>query len=108
MLEVAPAPSDELDARIAAHVADRIPDGATIQIGIGAIPNAILTVLADHHDLDIHTELLSDGVVDLVEAGVVNGVRKHLNRIKTVGTFALGTDVCTASSTTTQPSSCGR
>ena len=46
----------------------------------------------DHRDLGIHTELLSDGVVDLVEAGVVNGVRKHLNRTKTVGTFALGTD----------------
>ena len=92
LVEVAPAASDDLDARIAAYVAERIPDGATIQIGIGATPNAILAALASHRDLGVHTELLSDGVVDLVEAGVVNGVRKHLNRTKAVGTFALGTD----------------
>jgi acyl-CoA hydrolase len=92
LLEIAPAPSDDIDARIAGHVAERIPDGATIQIGIGATPNAILAALGDHRDLGVHTELLSDGVVDLVEAGVVNGVRKHLNRTKTVGTFALGTE----------------
>jgi len=92
LVEVLPAVGDETDRRIAAHVAERIPDGATIQIGIGATPNAILAALADHRDLGIHTELLSDGIVDLVESGVVNGVRKHLNRTKTVGTFALGTD----------------
>jgi acyl-CoA hydrolase len=91
LIEMAPAPSDEVDKRIAAHVAERIPDGATIQIGIGAAPNAILDALGNHRDLGIHTELLSDGVVDLVESGVVNGVRKRLNRTKTVGTFALGT-----------------
>jgi acyl-CoA hydrolase len=91
LVEVAPAVGDETDARIAAHVAERIPDGATIQIGIGATPNAILAALRDHRDLGVHTELLSDGVVDLVEAGVVTGVRKHLNRTKSVGTFALGT-----------------
>ena len=92
LVEVPPAAPDDIDRRIAAHVAERIPDGATIQVGIGGTPNAILDALADHRDLGIHTELLSDGVVDLVEAGVVNGVRKHLNRTKTVGTFALGTD----------------
>jgi acyl-CoA hydrolase len=92
LLEVEPAPIDELDERIAAHVAARVPDGATIQIGIGATPNAILASLRDHRDLGIHTELISDGVVDLVEAGVVTGVRKRLNRTKAVGTFALGTD----------------
>ena len=92
LIEVPPATPDEIDRRIAAHVAERVPDGATIQIGIGGTPNAILAALADHRDLGIHTELLSDGVVDLVEAGVVNGVRKNLNRTKTVGTFALGTD----------------
>lgn len=92
LLEIAPAASDDVDARIAAYVAERIPDGATIQIGIGATPNAILDALGGHRDLGVHTELLSDGVVALVETGVVNGVRKHLNRTKTVGTFALGTD----------------
>jgi acyl-CoA hydrolase len=91
LVEVEPAASDEMDRRIAGHVAERIPGGATIQIGIGATPNAILEALAGHRDLGVHTELISDGVVDLVEAGVVTGVRKHLNRTKTVGTFALGT-----------------
>jgi acyl-CoA hydrolase len=83
---------NDLDRTIAGHVVERIPDGATIQTGIGAIPNAIMAALVDHRDLGIHTELLSDGVVDLVEAGVVNGVAKVLNRTKTVGTFALGTE----------------
>ena len=56
-----------------------------------SIPNAILAALRDHRDLGVHTELISDGVMDLVERGVVNGVAKQLNRTKTVGTFALGT-----------------
>jgi acyl-CoA hydrolase len=92
LVAVPPATPDDIDDRIAAHVAERIPDGATIQIGIGGTPNAILAALRDHRDLGVHTELLSDGVVDLVEAGVVTGVRKRINRTKTVGTFALGTD----------------
>ena len=92
LLEVPPVPGGPLDDRIAAYVAERIPDGATIQIGIGGTPNAILRALSGHRDLGVHTELLSDGIVDLVETGVVNGVRKRLNRTKTVGTFALGTE----------------
>ena len=92
LVSVPPRQPDTVDHAIAALVAERIPDGATIQTGIGAIPNAIMAALVDHHDLGIHTELLSDGVVDLVESGVVTGVRKDLNRTKTVGTFALGTD----------------
>jgi acyl-CoA hydrolase len=91
LVEVPPRLPGELDRRIAGYVAERIPNGATIQTGIGAIPNAIMAALADHRDLGVHTELLSDGVVDLIESGVVNGVRKELNRTKTVGTFALGT-----------------
>jgi len=91
LVEVPPAePSDE-DRAIGALVAERIPDGATLQTGIGAIPNAILGALRDHRDLGIHTELLSDGLLDLVDAGVVTGTRKTLNRTKVVGTFALGT-----------------
>ncbi len=81
----------EADVRLAGFVAERIPDRSTIQVGIGSIPNAILSALTGHRDLGIHTELISDGVMDLVEAGVVNGVAKELNRTKTVGTFALGT-----------------
>lgn len=91
LIEVEPRQPDEHDRTIAGYVAERIPDGATLQTGIGAIPNAIMAALMNHRDLGIHTELLSDGVVDLIEAGVVNGVRKDLNRTKTVGTFALGT-----------------
>jgi acyl-CoA hydrolase len=91
LVEVAPVAVGEADMRIAALIADRIPNGATIQVGIGAIPNAILSTLVDHKDLGVHTELISDGVMDLVERGVVTGVAKQLNRTKTVGTFALGT-----------------
>jgi acyl-CoA hydrolase len=91
LLEIPPVAADDTDRRIAAFIAERIPNGATIQTGIGAIPNAIMQSLVDHRDLGVHTELLSDGAVDLIESGVVNGVRKRLNRTKTVGTFALGT-----------------
>ncbi|MGE0305054.1 MAG: acetyl-CoA hydrolase/transferase family protein [Acidimicrobiia bacterium] len=91
LVEITPVEPDDLDRRIASFVAERIPHGATIQTGIGAIPNAILSSLTDHRNLGVHTELLSDGLIDLVETGVVNGVRKRMNRTKTVGTFALGT-----------------
>ena len=91
LTEVPPPDMDVDDHTIAAFVADRIPDGACLQTGIGAIPNAIMSALAHHRDLGVHTELLSDGLVDLVELGVVNGVRKLHNRTKVVGTFALGT-----------------
>ena len=91
LVEVPPAEPNEIDATIARLVAERIPDGATLQTGIGAIPNAILGFLSDHRDLGIHTELLSDGVIDLVESGVVNGVRKVRRPGKLVTTFALGT-----------------
>jgi acyl-CoA hydrolase len=92
LLEVPPAVPSALDEQIGAFVAERIPDRATLQTGIGAIPNAIMAALSGHRDLGVHTELLSDGVVDLIESGVVNGVHKQLNRTKTVGSFALGTN----------------
>ena len=91
LVEATPPPVSEIDRRIAAHVAERIPDGATVQAGIGSIPNAILSALDEHRDLGVHTELLSDGVIDLVEKGVVTGTRKELNPNKIVTTFALGT-----------------
>jgi len=91
LIEVPPAEPGPEDHAIGALVAERIPHAATIQTGIGAIPNAILGALRDHRDLGVHTELLSDGLLDLVEAGVLTGVRKKLNRTKVVGTFALGT-----------------
>ncbi len=91
LIEVPRAASGPLEARIATFVAERIANGSTIQTGIGAIPNAILAALAEHENLGVHTELISDGLIDLAERGVVNGVQKRLNRTKIVGTFALGT-----------------
>src|SRR5690606_36076905 len=63
----------------------------TLQVGIGSIPSALLSALRDHRDLGIHTELLSDGLIELIEEGVVTGTRKRLNPGKVVTTFALGT-----------------
>jgi acyl-CoA hydrolase len=90
LVEIEPATPSGIDHRIAEHVAERVPNGACIQTGIGTIPNAIVHSLMGHRDLGVHTELISDGIVDLIEAGVANGVRKRMNRTKTVGTFALG------------------
>ena len=80
----------DADQTIAAMVADRIPNGATIQAGIGGMPNALLALLKGHRDLGVHTELLSDGVIDLVDSGVVTGTQKTLRRGKIVATLALG------------------
>ncbi len=91
LIELAPAPMSDADRRIGALVAERVPNGATLQVGIGGIPNAIIDELRDHRDLGVHTELIADGIAGLLERGVVTGVSKQLNRTKTVGTFALGT-----------------
>lgn len=91
MSEMVPPPVSEKDRHIAALVAERIPDGATIQAGIGAIPNTILSMLTDRRDLGVHTELVSDGVMDLMESGAVSGTNKVTRPGKIVTTFALGT-----------------
>jgi acyl-CoA hydrolase len=91
LLEAVPKAPTELERRIGAFVAERIPNRACIQAGIGGIPNAVLELLADHHDLGVHTELLADGIVDLIEAGAVTGIYKRHRRGKVVTTFALGT-----------------
>jgi acyl-CoA hydrolase len=91
LVEVPPPPASEHDRAIAALVAERIPDGATIQAGIGAIPNAILGMLHDRRDLGLHAELFSDGVMDLFESGALTGTRKVTRPGKLVATFALGT-----------------
>jgi acyl-CoA hydrolase len=91
LVEVPPVEPDERDRAIAAAIVERVPDGATLQVGIGGIPNAVLEALRDHRDLGIHTELLADGIVDLVERGVATGVRKQLRRNKVEATFCLGT-----------------
>jgi len=87
-----PAPViGEIERRIGEHVAALVPDGATLQLGIGAIPGATALALMDKHDLGIHTEMFTDAVVDLVEAGVVNGSAKERNRGKIVTAFLMGT-----------------
>jgi acetyl-CoA hydrolase len=77
--------------RIAGHVASLIPDGATMQLGIGSIPDAVLKFLVDKKDLGIHTELFSDGVIDLVNMGVLTNARKTLHPGKILAGFILGT-----------------
>jgi 4-hydroxybutyrate CoA-transferase len=84
-------PIGDIERRIGEHVAQLIPNGATIQLGIGAIPAATALALGNHHDLGIHTEMFTDAVVDLVEAGVVTGARKERNRGKIVSAFLMGT-----------------
>ena len=91
LVEVAPAVPTEDDHAIAALIAERVPNGATLQVGIGAIPNAVLSALSDHDHLGLHTELLTDGVIDLVETGAITGARKLRRRNKHVATFCLGT-----------------
>lgn len=87
-----PAPADPIRERIAAHVADFVGDGSTLQTGIGSIPDALLSQLGDRKDLGFHTELFSDGMLDLVEAGVATGARKELWPGKAVTSFVLGSE----------------
>ncbi len=75
---------------IGKHCAGLIEDGACLQMGIGAIPNAVLTQLTNHKDLGIHTEMFADGVLPLVESGVINGKNKKLDNGKMVSTFLMG------------------
>jgi 4-hydroxybutyrate CoA-transferase len=81
----------DLERRVGQYVADLVPDRATIQMGIGAIPAAVGLALRDKRDLGVHTEMMTDVVVDLVEAGVITGRAKERNRGKIVTTFMLGT-----------------
>lgn len=83
-------PSDVVEA-IAGHIAELIPDGATMQLGIGAIPDAVLKFLFEKKDLGIHTELFSDGIIDLVESGVLTNARKTLHQGKIIAGFVIGT-----------------
>jgi acyl-CoA hydrolase len=79
-----------LDHAIAGHIAELIPDGACLQVGVGSIPDALLSALTGHHHLGIHTEAISDGLMDLVESGAATGTRKTQHRNKHVATFAVG------------------
>jgi acyl-CoA hydrolase/GNAT superfamily N-acetyltransferase len=81
---------DEVTRQIATHLARLVPDRATLQLGIGRIPDAVLSLLTEKHDLGIHTEMFSDGVLKLARQGVITGKYKTLNPGKIVGSFAAG------------------
>lgn len=90
LLEYESGVSDEITQRIGRHVSRIVQDGDTVQVGYGAIPNAILSHLNNKKHLGIHTELLTDGVIELMRAGVVDNSKKELNRGKTVAAFCMG------------------
>jgi 4-hydroxybutyrate CoA-transferase len=81
----------EVHQSIGRHIADLIPDGATLQMGIGAIPDAVLPFLQEKKDLGVHTEMFSDGLVELVQSGVVTGEKKSIHPGKIVAGFFMGT-----------------
>src|SRR5690606_33958057 len=89
--EVMPPVVGEVERAIGQHVASLIEDGSTLQTGIGAIPAAVLAALGGHRRLGVHTEMFSDGVIDLVERGVVTGEAKRTHPGKIVATFVMGT-----------------
>jgi itaconate CoA-transferase len=88
--ETKPRPPSDIDRRIGAFIAELVPDGACLQMGIGSVPNAVCGALAERRHLGIHTELLTPGLVDLIRCGAVDNSEKRLNRRKSVFTFATG------------------
>lgn len=91
LIESPPPTVGDKDRRIGELIAERVPHGATIQVGIGSIPAAALGALRDHRDLGVHTELLSDAIAELFDAGVITGTGKTTRPGKMVTTFAMGT-----------------
>jgi acetyl-CoA hydrolase len=89
-LELHQGDGTEQEHRTAQFCASLIEDGSTLQMGIGGIPDAVLTLLGDRRDLGIHSEMFSDGVIDLVERGVINGARKTLHPGKIIAGFLMG------------------
>jgi 4-hydroxybutyrate CoA-transferase len=90
-IQMAEEGGSEVIDKIAVNIAELIPDGATMQMGIGSIPDSVLKYLYDKRDLGVHTELFSDGVIDLVDAGVLTSTRKSLHPGKIIAGFILGT-----------------
>jgi 4-hydroxybutyrate CoA-transferase len=90
--EVKPRPLTDVEKAIGKNIAGLVDDGATLQMGIGAIPDAVLASLTNHKNLGIHTEMFSDGLIELVEKGVVNGKKKKKHPEKIVASFVMGTN----------------
>jgi acyl-CoA hydrolase/RimJ/RimL family protein N-acetyltransferase len=82
---------DEVTRKIGMYIAGLVEDGSTLELGIGRIPHAVLENLKDKKDLGIHTEMLNDAIIDMIESGVVTGARKSLDRGKVVASFCTGT-----------------
>jgi acyl-CoA hydrolase len=91
LAETAPAAPNDRDLKIAQFITERVKNGACLQVGVGRIPNALLASLTDHKNLGVHTEALSDGIMDLVKRGVITGSAKKQFRNKHVATFCIGT-----------------
>lgn len=90
ILEAPQGEPDELSQRIGRHIAGLVEDGATLQLGIGTIPDAVLNYLDEFKDLGIHTEMFSDGVIRLVDKGVITNAKKTLHRGKIIASFLMG------------------
>lgn len=90
IVEHHPSPLSDTERAIGRHVASLVEDGATLQMGIGAIPDAVLAALGSHRRLGIHTEMFSDGIIDLVEKGVITGEAKKIHQGEIVAGFAVG------------------
>ncbi len=88
--EYPPAEFTELHSKIAEYIADMIEDGSTVQMGIGAIPEAVLRFLDNKHDLGVHTEMFADGLIDLIDRGIVTCAKKTLHPGKIIATFLMG------------------
>lgn len=83
-------PPSEVEFRIGKHVAELVEDGSTLQLGIGGIPDAVLQSLNDKHDLGVHTEMISDGTIRLIDAGIITNAKKTLHPGKIIATFVFG------------------
>ncbi len=88
--ELERSPASEVERKIGKYIADLIEDGCTLQLGIGGIPDAVIAGLKERRDLGIHTEMVSDGVMEAIEAGIITGARKTFHPYKVVMTFILG------------------
>jgi len=88
--EIAPKEITEVEKKIGEYIVDLVDDGSTLQLGIGGIPNAALKAMKNKKDLGVHTEMVSDGIMEAIEAGIITGAKKTLHPGKVVATFALG------------------
>lgn len=90
LVEVPTAEPTEKEIKIGGYIAELIPDGATLQIGVGGIPNAVIRALKNHKNLGLHTEAMTDGVLPLLESGVINNSQKKIYPGKSIASLALG------------------